>query len=188
MELTINTGTFEHKIYPIRGQKVMLDSDLAAMYGVNIGDLHRAVKRNMTRFPKDFMFQLTPDETETLRCQTGIMGLREHLTAQNAGITPARGKQRKYLPQVFTEQGVAMLSSVLKSRQAAHVNTAIMRTFISDSRFAVVFDAIREFMTQTDKIGFLARESMSVYKTVAERSLLAASKADRKKIHHEVAR
>lgn len=166
----------------------MLDSDLAAMYGVNIGDLNRAVKRNAARFPMDFMFQLTPDETETLRCQTGIMGLREHLTAQKAAINPARGKQRKYLPHVFTEQGVAMLSSVLKSRQAVQVNVAIMRTFIGDSRFAVVFEAIREFMAPTDKASFLARESTPVYKTVADKSLLAAPKAHLKKIRHEVAR
>jgi len=172
MELTINIGTIEHKIYPLRGQKVMLDSDLAAMYGVKTGDLNRAVKRNADRFPEDFIFQLTAEEAEALRCQTGILGLREHLTSQTATINPARGKQRKYLPYVFTEQGVAMLSSVLSSPRAVQVNIAIMRTFEYDSLFAAVFDAIRELNEDKRKIGFRAKETPAIFAASESRKAL----------------
>ncbi|MBU1163419.1 MAG: ORF6N domain-containing protein [Proteobacteria bacterium] len=96
----------------IRDEKVMLDRDLAELYGVEIGALNRAVKRNTERFPEDFMFQVTGgEEAEVLRCQTGIS-------------KPGRGG-RRYLPYVFTEQGVAMLSSVLNSKRAIDVNIAI---------------------------------------------------------------
>ena len=104
------------KIYLIRGIKVMLDRDLAELYGVETGALNRAVKRNAERFPEDFMFQLTGEEAELLRCQTGIS-------------KPGRGG-RRYLPYAFSEQGVAMLSSVLNSKRAIEVNIAIMRAFV----------------------------------------------------------
>jgi len=145
------------KIYFIRGHRVMLDVDLARLYGVETGALNRAVRRNRLRFPEDFMFQLTESEEEFLRCQIGIS--RE--TTKHGG--------RRYLPLVFTEQGVAMLSSVLHSERAVLVNVEIMRTFVRlreillshqdlarqlselekkyDSNFRVVFDAIRELMT-----------------------------------------
>lgn len=103
------------RIYLIREQKVMLDSDLAELYGVETGALVRSVKRNARRFPMDFSFQLSELEYETLRCQIGISN--------------GRGG-RRYRPYVFTEQGVAMLSSVLRSPRAADVNVAIMRTFV----------------------------------------------------------
>ncbi|MBU0468995.1 MAG: ORF6N domain-containing protein [Candidatus Omnitrophica bacterium] len=101
-------------IYFVRGQKVMLDSDLATLYGVETKQLKRAVKRNLERFPEDFMIELTIEEYESLRCQFGTL---------------KRGKHSKYLPFSFTEQGVAMLSSVLNSDRAIQVNIAIMRTF-----------------------------------------------------------
>lgn len=101
-------------IYLIRSHKVMLDSDLALLYGVDTGFLVRAVKRNVDRFPLDFMFQLSKAEFDNLRCQFG--------TSSWGG--------RRYLPFAFTEQGVAMLSSVLKSKRAVEVNIAIMRTFV----------------------------------------------------------
>lgn len=105
------------KIYEIRGQKVMLDFDLAAMYGVETGQLKRAVRRNMERFEgDDFMFELTKDELS--RCQIGIL---------NRG----RGSNIKYLPFAFTELGVAMLSSVLRSATAIEINRGIMRAFVS---------------------------------------------------------
>ncbi len=104
------------QIYVIRGQKVMLDSDLAALYGVMTGRLNEQVKRNSRRFPGDFAFQLAPEEFKALMSQNAI---------SNAG----RGGRRKP-PWVFTEQGVAMLSSVLRSDRAADVNVAIMRTFV----------------------------------------------------------
>ncbi len=101
----------------IRGEKVMLDSDLSALYGVETRALNQAVTRNTERFPDDFMFQLTPEEHESLRSQ--IVTLKS-----------GRGQHRKYCPRAFTESGVAMLSTVLKSQQAIQVNIAIMRTFV----------------------------------------------------------
>src|ERR1700687_4794234 len=104
------------RIYLIRGEKVMLDGDLAELYGVMTGNLNKAVSRNLKRFPEDFMFQLTQVEAEALVFQTGIA---------KAG----RGGRRT-APYAFTEQGVAMLSSVLHSDRAAEINVAIMRTFV----------------------------------------------------------
>ncbi len=106
----------ESRIYLIRGQKVLLDADLAALYEVTTGNLNKAVQRNRERFPEDFMFQLTRTEDEALRFQFGT---------SNKG----RGG-RRYLPYAFTEQGIAMLSSVLQSKRAIEVNIAIMRTFV----------------------------------------------------------
>jgi hypothetical protein len=104
------------KIYLIRGQKVMLDSDLAELYEVETKVLNQAVRRNIERFPEDFMFQLVPEELENLRSQF---------------VTSSSGYGgRRYLPYAFTEQGVAMLSSVLRSERAVEVNIAIMRTFV----------------------------------------------------------
>ena len=139
----------------IRGQKVMLDEALAVLYEVEIKALNRAVKRNVARFPVDFMFQLTLEEGERLRYQFGTL---------KAG----RGQHRKYRPYAFTEQGVAMLSSALHSERAVRVNIEIMRAFVQlrqllsthadlarklaalenkyDAQFKIVFDAIRELM------------------------------------------
>jgi hypothetical protein len=103
------------RIYLIRTEKVMLDSDLADLYGVETKNLNKAVKRNPRRFPEDFMFQLSVEEFEALKFQIG--------TSNGRG-------GRRTLPYVFTEQGVAMLSSVLNSDRAADVNVAIMRTFV----------------------------------------------------------
>ena len=107
----------EKKIYLIRGHKVMLDSDLAALYEVGTRTLIQAVKRNISRFPSDFMFQLNNQDVAALRSQ--IVTLKK-----------GRGEHRKYAPYVFTENGVAMLSSVLNSERAVQVNIAIMRTFV----------------------------------------------------------
>jgi hypothetical protein len=109
-------GAIQDMIYEIRGHKVMLDSDLARLYEIETSALNRAVKRNIDRFPDFFMFQLTEDEFESLRCQIG---------------TSNKGKGgRRYLPFVFTEHGVLMLSSVLNSKKAISVNIEIMVTFI----------------------------------------------------------
>jgi hypothetical protein len=119
----------EHSILRIRGQKVMLDSDLAALYGVPTKRLNEAVKRNSKRFPGDFMFQLTWEEFETLSQHIidnkGISGLKSQIATSKG-----RGGVRK-LPYAFTEQGIAMLSSVLGSERAIQVNIAIMRAFVS---------------------------------------------------------
>jgi hypothetical protein len=153
----------ERRILLVRGHKVMLDSHLAELYEVSTGNLNKAVARNRDRFPSDFMFQLTKGETESLRFQFGSSNLRSQI-----GISkPGRGG-RRYLPYVFTEQGVAMLSTVLKSERAIAVNIAIMRAFVRlrqllathkelaerltaiekkyDHRFKVVFDILRQLM------------------------------------------
>ncbi|MBL7197085.1 MAG: ORF6N domain-containing protein [Candidatus Omnitrophica bacterium] len=158
----------ENKIFQIRGKKVMLDKDLAELYGVPTKVLNQAVKRNKKRFPTDFMFQLTWEEAKSLRSQI---------------VTLKRGGHRKYRPYIFTEQGVAMLSSVLVSERAILVNIAIMRVFVKlrqilfthkelayklsqlerksekhDIEIRSIFEAIRQLMAVPDKpkrrIGF----------------------------------
>ena len=166
----------EKRIFLFRGQRVMLDADLAELYRVTTKRLNERVRRNIKRFPSDFMFQLTKEEEESLRSQI-------------ATLKGGRGQHRKYLPYVFTEQGVAMLSSVLNSERAVQVNIEIMRAFVRlrelmsthkdlarkletlekkyDAQFKVVFDAIRQLMTQPEprkrKIGFLVREKAARY-------------------------
>ena len=154
-------------VFLVRGERVLLDADLADLYGVATKVLNQAVKRNIDRFPADFMFQLTPEEWEPMRSQI-VTASRRNLTAS---------------PYVFTEQGVAMLSSVLRSQRAVEVNIAIMRTFVQlrrlmdsnrdlarrieamvtryDEQFSQVFDAIKQLIAE-DKtrkaklpIGFL---------------------------------
>ena len=155
------------RIVMLRGERVLLDTDLAELYGVETKTLNRAVKRHRDRFPHDFMFQLTGKEAGNLRYQIG--------TSSWGG--------RRYLPQAFTEQGVAMLSSVLHSKRAVMVNVQIMRAFVQlrrilathadlarklaalekryDAQFRAVFDAIRELMAPPEpprkrRIGFLS--------------------------------
>lgn len=154
----------EGKILLIRERKVMLDRDLAELYGVTTGNLNKAVKRNITRFPEDFMFQLTKEEFDNLIFQNGI----------------SRWGGRRKLPYAFTEQGIAMLSSVLNSERAIQVNIQIMRTFTRirealathkelrekiegmerkyDQQFKVVFDAIKSLLStplqKIKRIGF----------------------------------
>jgi hypothetical protein len=110
----ISLSKIENMIYVIRGQKVMLDSDLAELYGVETKNLNKAVRRNISRFPTDFMFQLDSSDLEVLRFQFG--------TANSAS-------KKRFLPHVFTENGVAMLSGILNSERAVSVNISIMRTF-----------------------------------------------------------
>jgi hypothetical protein len=156
----------------IRGQKVLIDSDLATLYGVTTGNLNKAVKRNVDRFPSDFTFQLEPEELANLKFQFGI---------------PSWGGRRRSRPYVFTEQGIAMLSSVLNSERAVKVNIAIMRAFVKlrrmldtnrelaqkfselerrvgkhDEEIVEILEAIRQLMTPPEKppreIGFHVRE------------------------------
>lgn len=169
----------ERAILLIRGQKVMLDRDLAGLYGVTTGNLNKAVKRNLDRFPDDFMFQLTLEEETGLIFQTGISS-RKH------------GGRRKPV-SAFTEQGVAMLSSVLRSRRAVQVNIAIMRAFVRlrqvlvanrelaqklaelegklvthDGQIQAIFEAIRQLMTPPEplrkEIGFHVKEDSVPYR------------------------
>ena len=136
--LPVSVEVIEHRIYLIRGQRVMLDRDLAELYQVQTKNLNKAVKRNLDRFPEDFMFQLTQEQTRALRFQIGT---------SNEG----RGG-RRYLPYAFTQEGVAMLSSVLNSERAVQVNIVIMRAFVK----------LREIMAThkylAHKIGALERK------------------------------
>jgi hypothetical protein len=164
----------ERSIRLIRGDKVILDEDLAELYGVETKQLIRAVKRNLDRFPADFMFQLTNHEFTILRCQIG---------------TSSQWGGRRRPPYAFSEQGVAMLSSVLNSPRAVQVNIEIMRTFVRlrrmlashaelaerlesleqkyDAQFKIVFDAIRQLMQPPAKerkeIGFKVEEDVAFY-------------------------
>jgi len=113
----------ETKIFLIRGQKVMIDRDLAELYGVKTFVLNQAAKRNIDRFPEDFMFQLTDEEWQNLKLQNGTSNLKSQIVISSWG-------GRRTLPYAFTEQGVAMLSSVLRSKKAAQVNILIMRAFV----------------------------------------------------------
>jgi ORF6N domain len=122
-----------NKIYAIRGEKAMLDHDLAEMYGVETKQLKRQVKRNMDRFPKDFMFELTKKENENLRSQIGA----------------SRWGGTRYMPMAFTEQGVAMLSSVLKSKTAIEVNIRIIRVFTKIRQYALTH---KEILIQIAKL------------------------------------
>jgi hypothetical protein len=182
-------------VFFVRGEKVMLDADLAMLYGVETGAINRAVKRNVGRFPEDFMFRLTSEDWENLKCQFGISsssGLKSTRDATRPrAVAMADGREpnsshtvmrsrvaetvtahggRRGLPYAFTEQGVAMLSSVLRSSRAVEVNIAIMRTFVQlrrlmdsnrdlarkieamekkyDEQFAVVFDAIKQLIAE----------------------------------------
>lgn len=142
------TVIVQQKIYEIRGQRVMLDFDLAEMYGMETKRLKASVRRNMKRFPSDFMFELTQEEYISLR--TKISSLK------NGG----RGQHPKYMPYAFTEQGVAMLSSVLNSDTAIEVNIAIMRAFV----------AVRQLVTTspTDRLGNLEQEVQNLKAYIEE--------------------
>ena len=177
MDQLIPMEVIERKIFIIRGKRIMLDSDLADLYGVETRSLVQAVKRNNERFPPDFMFQLSQEEFESLRSQ----------------IVISKGKGgRRYFPYAFSEQGVAMLSSVLRSERAIRVNIAIMRVFVRlrqmmvthrvlagnlaeleeriqdhDEQITDIFKALRQLMTppatSKRKIGFDLKEKQARY-------------------------
>jgi phage regulator Rha-like protein len=177
MTKLIPVETIVSKILFLRNEKVLLDRDLAEMYGVETKQLKRAVRRNIDRFPNDFMFKLTNAEHRSLRRQFGTL---------------KRGAHSKYPPMAFTEQGVAMLSTVLNSRRAIEVNIAIMRAFVHlrkmivshkelakklkelehhikdhDEKILAIFEAIQQLITlpqdSKKKIGFTTKEAQKAY-------------------------
>lgn len=177
MTSIISTESIVNKIVFLRGEKVLLDHDLAELYGVETKVLKQAVRRNIKRFPDDFMFELTKEENQSLRSQN---------------VTLKRGQHSKYSPFAFTEQGVAMLSSVLNSERAIEVNISIMRAFVQlrkmivshdklarklaelakhleghDEQIQAIFEAIRQLMTPPEKtrkkIGFVVKEKKATY-------------------------
>lgn len=135
-ELLLPVERITSKIYLLRNEKVLIDRDLAELYGVESRELNQAVKRNIERFPEDFMFQLTREEYNSLRSQF---------------VTLKRGQHSKYLPYAFTEQGVAMLSSVLNSERAVQVNIAIMRAFVQMRMFLQSSDALAKKLNGLEK-------------------------------------
>jgi hypothetical protein len=171
--IAVAAKQIEQRIFMIRGQKVILDRDLAELYEVETKQVKRAVRRNMERFPDDFMFEMTKKEFESLRYHFG---------------TSSWGGTR-YMPLAFTQEGVAMLSSVLRSKRAVQVNIEIMRAFVRlrqmldahkdlrrklaalekkyDEQFKIVFEAIAELMTPPEKtrrkIGFEVKEKRAGY-------------------------
>src|SRR5689334_4597599 len=126
--------SIQNRIYEIRGERVMLDFDLAVLYEVETRALNQAVKRNIKRFPRDFMFQLTKEEFESLRFQIETSEISNPLRSQIVILKTGRGQHRKYMSYAFTEQGVAMLSTVLNSERAITMNIAIMRAFVEIRR------------------------------------------------------
>lgn len=131
----------------LRGQKVLLDSDIAALYGVTTKALLQAVRRNRERFPEDFLIQLATEEWAVLR-------------SQSVTLKANRGQHRKYLPYAFTEQGVAMLSSVLRSKRAIAVNIQIMRTFV---RMRALISSNRELAHRLDKLETRIKKKLAVH-------------------------
>jgi hypothetical protein len=138
----------QNRIYEIRGERVMLDFDLAALYEVETRVLNQSVKRNIKRFPKDFMFQLTKEEWEELRSQIETLESGNSLRSQNVTLKTGRGQHSKYLPYAFTEQGVAMLSGILNSDKAINMNIAIMRAFVEVRKFLLQQSDVREQLQQ----------------------------------------
>lgn len=157
-ELVLNEETIKNKIYTIRGFQVMLDSDLAELYCVESKRLNEQVKRNIDRFPENFRFQLTENEFNNLRSQFATSSYPESLRSQIATLENMRGKHRKYIPYVFTEQGVAMLSAVLKSQTAVQTSIYIINTFVQMRQFisnnALIFqrlDSLEQKQFKTDE-------------------------------------
>jgi phage regulator Rha-like protein len=191
----IPVETIANKILFLRNEKVLLDRDLAEMYAVETKQLKRAVRRNISRFPKDFMFQLSNEEYRSLRRQFGTL---------------KRGAHSKYPPMAFTEQGVAMLSSVLTSQRAIEVNIAIMRAFVHlrkmiashkelakkltelehhikdhDEKIQAIFEAIQQLITRPEeeskkKIGFTAKEAQKSYATKPAKKKQSTRKSTKK--------
>jgi ORF6N domain len=191
----IPTEQIALRIRHFRGEKVLLDFDLAALYGVETRALNQAVRRNADRFPADFMFQLSSEETETLS-QLVMPSVAGHDVSNSSQIVMSSGKYRgkRYRPYAFTEQGVAMLSSVLNSESAVKMNIAIMRAFVQlrraletnrelarkfselerridkhDAEIDAILEAIRQLMAPPEKprreIGFHVREEAARYRT-----------------------
>jgi ORF6N domain len=156
----VQRGSIERCIYFVRSQRVMIDNDLADLYRVTTGTLNQAVRRNMPRFPADFMFQLTSDEAENLRSQ----------------IVISSWGGRRYLPFVFTGQGVAMLSSVLKSDRAIQVNIAIMRAFVKLRELLATHKELGLRLEELEK-KFLKHDGQIQEVFHAIRALLAATPA-----------
>lgn len=161
----MEVSVIQNKIHEVRGHKVMLDFDIAALYGVETKVLNQAVKRNLDRFPKDFMFQLNKKEWNSLR-------------SQFVTLESGRGKYSKYLPFAFTEHGVSMLASVLKSKKAVKMNISIIRAFIALRQFAIKYKELADQITELkESVGNHNDQLKQIYDTLED---LLEEKADEK--------
>jgi len=157
MAIVIREENLRSLIYQVRGQDVMLDSDLAGLYGVGTKVFNQAVKRNIERFPKEFRFHLTAEEFDALMCQIGTSSLRsQSVTLDNPdlrsqSVTSSGHGGRRYLPYVFTEQGVAMLSAVLRSETAVSISVQIMQAFVTMRRFLIANGGLIQRMDSLEK-------------------------------------
>ena len=198
MAIILKPENVAQLVFFIRGEKVMLDADLAMLYRVEARSLNQAVARNRKRFPLDFMFQLSTEEFETIRSQLVTASGGKKLNSSQTVMSSRKHRGRTYRPYAFTEQGVAMLSSVLKSDRAVRVNIAIMRAFVKlrhtldknrelarkfeqlekrvgehDEEITAILEAIRQLMALPEKprrqIGFHVQEKPPRYRTANRR-------------------
>lgn len=172
--------SIQNRIYEIRGERVMLDRDLAVLYETEVKALNLAVKRNINRFPQDFMFQLSKEEFEALRFQIETFEKGDKpLRLQNETLKKGRGQHSKYLPYAFTEQGVAMLSGILNSDKAINMNIAIMRAFVEIRRLALKQNDLKEQLDQIKhRLGEHDTQLNSIYDAIE--NLLDEKAAQRK--------
>ncbi len=193
-KLNPTTIEIENRIFTARGLQVMIDSHLAEMYGVEIRVLNQAVKRNTERFPESFMFQLSSEEWDFLRSQFVTLKINDNNRFQTELLNDNRGKHRKYLPYAFTEQGVAMLSAVLKSQTAVKVSIKIINTFVeirkvlahnaglfqrldkielkqldADRKFDQLFEALESKNSEPEKGIFYEGQIFDAYSFVADK-------------------
>ena len=171
--------SIQNRIHEIRGERVLLDKDLADLYEVPLKSLNLAVKRNIKRFPKDFMFQLSKEEFETLRFQIETLENATPLRFQIETLKKGRGQHSKYLPYAFTEQGVAMLSGILNSDKAISMNIAIMRAFVEIRKIVLQQGDIKEQLKAIqERIGEHDTQLSAIYDAIE--NLLDDKAAQRK--------
>jgi phage regulator Rha-like protein len=171
--------SIQNRIYEIRSERVMLDRDLADLYETETKALNLAVKRNIKRFPADFMFQLTKEEYEALRFQIETLEKGNSLRLQTETLKSGRGQHSKYMPYVFTEQGVAMLSGILNSDKAISMNIAIMRAFVEIRRILLRQNDLKEQLKEIkERLGEHDAQLNHIYD--AMENLLDEKAAERK--------
>jgi phage regulator Rha-like protein len=174
MNKSVLQKVIEEKIFVVRGHKVMLSPHLAKLYGVSVKRLNEQVKRNIKRFPEDFMFQLSAEESSTLKLQIVTLNSRSQIA------TLKQGQNIKYYPYAFTEQGVAMLSSVLNSNRAIQVNITVMRAFV---KLREILSTHKELVYKLKELeGKIAKHDMEIQSIFEAIRRLMASPPDKKRV------
>jgi len=164
--LDLSSTELERRIFLVRGTQVMLDSDLAVIYGVTTKRINEQVKRNIDRFPEDFMFQLNLDEWENLRTQMNLQDQR----SQNATFESGHLPSRKYRPYVFTEHGIAGLSGVLKSESASRIHVAIMRAFVAMRKLSLHHQHFHVRLDEVERKQMLQEQKLNQVLTAMEKN------------------